>query len=144
MKAICLDVARGLNYIHLVQPDSIVHRDISSANVLLDKLPLGNWKAKLTDYGSVNILYQLHTENPGSPAYAAPEASNLQSPKTDIYSYGSLVLEMLTGQLPAPDDRQGLLCKVQYQQLLRLIRRYLNMNPDDRNSVRHIVSELDT
>ena len=114
MKAIGLDVARGLNYLHLVQPDSVVHRDISSANVLLEQLTLGNWRAKLTDYGSVNLLRQLHTENPGSPAYAAPEASNphLQSPKMDIYSFGALLLEMLTGQLPAPNDRLGLLRKV--------------------------------
>ena len=114
MKAIGLDVARGLNYLHLVQPDSIVHRDISSANVLLEQLTLGNWRAKLTDYGSVNLLRKLHTENPGSPAYAAPEASNphLQSPKMDIYSFGALLLEMLTDQLPAPNDRLGLLRKV--------------------------------
>ena len=146
VKAVSLDVARGLNYLHLVQPDPIVHRDISSANVLLEVIQLNQWRAKLTDYGSVNLLRQLRTENPGSPAYAAPEASNprLQSPKMDIYSFGALVLEMLTGQLPAPDDRLGLLRKVQHQQLLRLIRGCLNMKPDDRPSARHIISELDT
>ena len=146
VKAISLDVARGLNYLHLIQPDSIVHRDISSANVLLEIIQLNQWRAKLTDYGSVNLHRQLRTENPGSPAYAAPEASNphLQSPKMDIYSFGALVLEMLTGQLPAPDDRLGLLRKVQHQQLLRLIRGCLNMNPDDRPSARHIISELDS
>ena len=145
VKAISLDVARGLNYLHLVQPDPIVHRDISSANVLLEQLPLSNWRAKLTDYGSVNLLRQLRTENPGSPAYAAPEASNprLQSPKMDIYNFGALVLEMLTGQLPAPDDRLGLLRKVQHQQLQRLIRRCLNVNPQDRPSAHNIISELE-
>ena len=40
VKAISLDVALGLNYLHLIQPDPIVHRDISSANVLLEQLPL--------------------------------------------------------------------------------------------------------
>ena len=146
VKAVSVDVARGLNYLHLVQPDPIVHRDISSANVLLEVIQLNQWRAKLTDYGSVNLLRQLRTENPGSPAYAAPEASNphLQSPKMDIYSFGALVLEMLTGQLPAPDDRLGLLRKVQHQQLLRLIRGCLNTNPDDRPSARHIISELNT
>ena len=145
VKAISLDVARGLNYLHLIQPDPIVHRDISSANVLLEKFTLHSWRAKLTDYGSVNLLRQLRTENPGSPAYAAPEASNprLQSPKMDMYSFGALVLEMLTGRLPAPDDRLGLLRKVQHQQLLSLIRRCLNTNPDDRPSACDIISELD-
>ena len=145
VKAISLDVARGLNYLHLVQPDPIVHRDISSANVLLEQLTLGNLRAKLTDYGSVNLVRQLRTENPGSPAYAAPEASNprLQSSKMDIYSFGALVLEMLTGQLPAPDDRPGLLRKVQHQQLLHLISGCLNMNPDNTPSACDIISELD-
>ena len=145
VNAISLDVARGLNYLHLIQPDPIVHRDISSANVLLEQLPLHSWRAKLTDYGSVNLVCQLHTENPGSPAYAAPEASNprLQSPKMDIYSFGALVLEMLTGRLPAPDSRPGMFRKVQHEQFLRLIRRCLNDNPEDRPSASDIISELD-
>ena len=144
VKAICLDVARGLNYLHLVQPDPIVHRDISSANVLLEQLPLHSWRAKLTDYGSVNLVRQLRTENPGSPAYAAPEASNprLQSSKMDIYSFGALVLEILTGRLPAPDDRLGLLRRVHHDQLLRLIRICLSDDPEDRPSASDIIVEL--
>ena len=144
VKAISLDVARGLNYLHLIQPDPIVHRDISSANVLLEQLPLNQWRAKLTDYGSVNLLRQLRTVNPGSPAYAAPEASNphRQSPKMDVYSFGALVLEMLTGRLPAPDDRPGLLRRVHHDQLLHLIRRCLSDNPEDRPSASDIIVEL--
>ena len=144
VKAISLDVALGLNYLHLIQPDPIVHRDISSANVLLEELPHSKWRAKLTDYGSVNVVRQLRTENPGSPAYAAPEASNprLQSPKMDIYSFGALILEMLTGRLPAPDQRPGLLCQVHHEQLLRLIRRCFSENPEDRPSASGIISEL--
>ena len=143
VKAISLDVARGLSYLHLIQPDSIVHRDISSANVLLEQLPLNQWRAKLTDYGSVKLVRQLHTANPGSPAYAAPEASNphLQSPKMDIYSFGALVLEMLNGRLPAPDDRPGMLRRVQHEQLLCLIRCLIH-NPEDRPSAIDIISEL--
>ena len=144
VKAISLDMAQGLNYLHLIQPDPIVHRDISSANVLLEKLPDSKWRAKLTDYGSVNLVRQLRTENPGSPAYAAPEASNphLQSPKMDIYSLGALILEMLTGRLPATDLRPGLLCQVHHEQLLCLIRRCLSENPEDRPSASGIISEL--
>ena len=144
VKAISLDVALGLNYLHLIQPDPIVHRDISSANVLLEKLSEGKWRAKLTDYGSVNVVRQLRTENPVSPAYAAPEASNphLQSLKMDIYSFGALILEMLTGRLPAPDQRPGLLCQVHHEELLRLIRRCLSENPEDRPSASGIISEL--
>ena len=144
VKAISLDVACGLNYLHLIQPDPIVHRDISSANVLLEDLPHRMWRAKLTDYGSVNVVCQLHTQNPGSPAYSAPEASDpcLQSPKMDIYSFGALVLEMLTGRLPAPDDRPGLLCQVRHEQLLHLIRRCLSERKENRPSASDIVSDL--
>ena len=144
VKAISLDVAFGLNYLHLIQPDPIVHRDISSANVLLEVIQLNQWRAKLTDYGSVNVVCQLHTQNPGSPAYSAPEASDprLQSPKMDIYSFGALVLEMLTGRLPAPDDRPGLLCQVRHKQLLHLIRRCLSERKEDRPSSSDIVSDL--
>ena len=146
VKAISLDVALGLNYLHLIQPDPIVHRDISSANVLLEELPHSKWRAKLTDYGSVNVVRQLRTENPGSPAYAAPEASNprLQSPKMDIYSFGALILEMLTGRLPTPEDRPGMFRKVQHEQLLRLIRRCLKEKSEDRPSASGIISELNS
>ena len=144
VKAISLDVVLGLNYLHLIQPDPIVHRDISSANVLLEELPHSKWRAKLIDYGSVNVVRQLRTENPGSLAYAAPEASNprLQSPKMDIYSFGALILEMLTGRLPAPDQRPGLLCQVHHEHFLRLIRMCLSENPEDRPSASAIISEL--
>ena len=142
--SISLDVARALTYLHQIQPDAVVHRDISSANVLLEQLPGGKWRAKVTDYGSVNIVRQLNTQNPGSPVYSAPEASipSLQSPKMDIFSFGALVLEMLTGRLPAPDDRPGLLDKVFHEQLLDLIERCLSEIPEDRPSASAIISEL--
>ena len=145
VKSISLDVARALSYLHQIKPDPIVHRDISSANVLLEPLlPPKTWRAKVTDYGSVNIVRQLNTENPGGPAYAAPEANNprLQSPKMDIYSFGALVLEMLTGHLPSPEDRPELLCQVQHEQLLRLIRRCLSERIEDRPNASVIISEL--
>ena len=97
--SIGLDVARALNYLHLMQPHPLIHRDISSANVLLEPLPNGRWKAKVSDYGTVNLLQRLDTICPGNPSYAAPEASdpNQQSTKMDIFSFGALLLEMLTG-----------------------------------------------
>ena len=139
-----LDVARALNYLHLMEPVALIHRDISSANVLLQPLPLGRWKAKVTDYGSVNLVRQLKTENPGSPAYSAPEANNhqLQSAKMDIYSFGALVLEMLTGELPVPEQRKRLLRIIRHQQLLDLIRRCLSERRDDRPNAGDIITEL--
>ena len=101
---ISCDVACALCYLHsLLEP--IIHRDVSSANVLLNSTK-GGWVAKLGDYGSANFQAKLQTVGPGSPAYAAPEASRPeeQGPKMDVYSYGVLVLEMCTGTLPDPRD----------------------------------------
>ena len=142
--SVSLDVARALNYLHQMQPDPIIHRDISSANVLLEPLRDWQWRAKLSDYGTVNLFHQLETVNPGSPVYAAPEANNprLQSPKMDIYSFGALMLEMLTGQLPTPEDRPALLIKVQHDQLLDLIHRCLSERAQDRPDAATFIREL--
>ena len=143
VKSISLDVARALNYLHQMQPDPIIHRDISSANVLLEPLPGGQWRAKLSDYGTVNLVRQLATVNPGSPVYAAPEANDprLQSPKMDIYSFGALMLEMVTGRMPTPEDRPILLLKVQHEQLLDIIQRCLSERKDRPNATT-IIREL--
>ena len=142
--SVSLDVARALNYLHRMQPDPIIHRDISSANVLLEPLLVGQWRAKLSDYGTVNLFHQLETVNPGSPVYAAPEANDprLQSTKMDIYSFGALMLEMLTGQLPTPEDRPALLLKVQHDQLLDLIHRCLSERAQDRPDAATFIREL--
>ena len=99
MISIGADVARVLNYLHLMKPDPIIHRDVSSANVLLEPIGSGNWKAKVPDYGSANFLSKVTTQGPGN---AAPESFNpkQQSPKMDVYSFGILLLEMATGQFP--------------------------------------------
>ena len=142
--SVSLDVARALNYLHQMQPDPIIHRDISSANVLLEPLRDGQWRAKLSDYGTVNLFHQLETVNPGSPVYAAPEANDprLQSTKMDIYSFGALMVEMLTGQLPTPEDRPALLLKVHHDQLLDLIHRCLSERAHDRPDAATFIGEL--
>ena len=144
VSSIGLGVARALNYLHQMQPDPIIHRDISSANVLLEPLPLGRWRAKVTDYGSVNLQQQLETVGPGNPTYAAPEANDphLQSPKMDIFSFGILLIEMLTGELPPSDERHLLMGTIRHRQLLALIERCLNQQRENRPSASDIISEL--
>ena len=102
--SIGLDVARALNYLHLMRPHTLIHRDISSANILLERLLINDhWRAKVSDYGTVNLQENLATVGPGSPCYAAPEANDptQQSPKMDIFSFGALLMEMLSGELTA-------------------------------------------
>ena len=145
VSSISLDVSRALNYLHQMQPDPIIHRDISSANVLLESLPMGRWRAKVTDYGSVNLQQQLETEGPGNPTYAAPEANHprLQSPKMDIFSFGILLIEMLTGELPPSDERHLLMGTIRHRRLLALIERCLNQQRENRPSSSDIISELE-
>ena len=140
--AIGLDVVRALNYLHRM---CLIHRDISSANVLLESLSNNRWRAKLSDYGTVNLQQQLETVGPGSPCYASPEANDptRQSPKMDIFSFGALLVEMLTGELPAPEIRPRLLVKIHHQRLLALIRRCLSENREARPSASDIITELD-
>ena len=78
---LALDVAIALNYLHLNKPFPIIHRDISSSNVLLWRRD-DRWRAKLSDYGAANFMRQFMTCNPGARIYAAPEAlTSQQSPK---------------------------------------------------------------
>ena len=142
--SISLDVAKALNYLHLMQPHPIIHRDISSANVLLDPLPDNQWKAKVSDYGSVNLQQQLHTENPGNPVYSSPESSNpnLQSPKMDIFSFGVLLVEMLTGRFPEVSHRQRLIGSIDDAGYLALIEQCLNEERDHRPSAQQLINTL--
>ena len=90
------DVALALNYLHLWKPDPIIHRDVSSPNVLLDPTVGDSYKAKVAGYGTVIFQQQAKTFMPGNPAYASPESRDpeIQSPSMDVYSYSVLLMEM--------------------------------------------------
>ena len=107
IKSIGQDVARALNYMHLTRPDPILHRDISSANVLLNPTPSNGWLAKLSDYGSANFLRKVKTIGPGNPAYSAPEAAipSKQSIKMDVFSFGVMLVEMVIRKSPDQEIR---------------------------------------
>ena len=67
-----VDIAQALNYLHLSKPP-IIHRDISSANVLLWRQG-EQWRGKVSDYGTANFMQQVMTVAPGAMIYSAPEA----------------------------------------------------------------------
>jgi serine/threonine protein kinase len=142
--SIAIDVACALNYLHHMTPNPIVHRDLSSANVLLQPTPNGGWLAKVSDYGSANFQSQLQTLNPGSPVYSAPESSFpfFQSPKMDIYSFGVLLVEMCTCEFPVPERRAELIQSIRYPQLVDLITQCLNEDPDRRPTAALLVDLL--
>ena len=86
VSTISLDVARALNYLHQKKPP-IIHRDISSANVLLWRQG-DQWRGKVSDYGTANFMQHTMTVGPGAMIYMAPEA--LTSNQTVKVSYDLL------------------------------------------------------
>ena len=90
IRAISLDVARGLNYLHHKKPVPIIHRDISSANVLLWRQG-DQWRGKVSDYGTCNFMQQTMTVAPGAMIYSAPEAlTSNQTVKVSLSEHSRL------------------------------------------------------
>ena len=90
IRVISLDVARALNYLHQKKPEPIIHRDVSSANVLLWRQG-DQWRAKVSDYGTANFIQQTMTVAPGAMIYSAPEAlTSNQTVKVSLSEYSRL------------------------------------------------------
>ena len=104
------DVALGLCYLHSQTP-AIIHRDLSSNNVLLTP----NMTAKISDLGVARILnltplqVSRMTQTPGTPAYMPPEVM-VANPKYDTsvdeFSYGIMMIHMFSGRWPEPQVGQ--------------------------------------
>ena len=148
------DVARGLNYLH-ERHDPIIHRDVSAPNVLLEALPNGTWRGKVSDLGSANIAKLAHTVAPGAIIYTAPEtflqfAHNpgssppRQTTKMDVYSYGILLCEVVTSRLPDADQCMDMLGQVQHQWpfMHKLIISCTQRNPDERPTMAEVLAKL--
>jgi serine/threonine protein kinase len=139
--------AQGLDYLH---KRGIVHQDIKPENVLIDED--GNFV--ITDFGISN---QADKENEnGTPAYMAPERygkNHDSNPKSDIWSLGASVFELITGDVPF-GDRGGMIQATgevipelpktfKNKKIRELVSRCLALNPDDRPSADEIVFEID-
>ena len=91
IRVISLDVARAINYLHQKKPEPIIHRDVSSANVLLWRQG-DQWRAKVSDYGTANFIQQTMTVAPGAMIYSAPEAlTSNQTVKVSLSEYSRLL-----------------------------------------------------
>ncbi|KAJ6790941.1 putative receptor-like protein kinase [Iris pallida] len=104
---ILLGTAKALAYLHEAIEPKVVHRDIKSSNILIDK----EFDAKVSDFGLAKLLgagkSHITTRVMGTFGYVAPEYANtgLLNEKSDIYSFGIVVLEAITGRDPVDYSR---------------------------------------
>nr|APU94860.1 leucine-rich repeat receptor-like protein kinase [Pohlia nutans] len=99
-KCIALGAARGLLYLHEHCDPKIIHRDVKAANILLDE----DFEAVVGDFGLAKLLdhrnSHVTTAVRGTVGHIAPEylSTGQSSEKTDVFGYGVLLLELITGQ----------------------------------------------
>ncbi|GAA0179946.1 hypothetical protein LIER_30043 [Lithospermum erythrorhizon] len=169
---IALGVAQGICYLHHDCHPVIVHRDLKPSNILLDS----EMEARVADFGVAKLIQGEETMSviAGSYGYIAPEyAYTLQvDEKSDIYSYGVVLMELLSGKrsvdaefgegnsivdwirskmkikngvLDVLDNNAGASCASVREEMMLLLRIALlctSRNPTDRPSMRDVVSML--
>ncbi|KAJ0230546.1 Serine/threonine-protein kinase CDG1 [Hirschfeldia incana] len=107
---IALGSAKGLAYLHNVAQPPVIYRDLKTANILLDH----GYKPKLSDFGLAKFgpsgdMSHVSTRVMGTHGYCAPEyaSTGKLTMKSDIYSFGVVMLELITGRKPIGDACLG-------------------------------------
>ncbi|PIN05864.1 Serine/threonine protein kinase [Handroanthus impetiginosus] len=108
---IALGVAEGLQYLHRDCQRRIIHRDITASNILLSE----DYEAQISDFGLAKWLPEKwvhHVVSPieGTFGYMAPEyfMHGIVHEKTDVFAFGVLLLELITGRRAVDSSRQSL------------------------------------
>ncbi|KAK4354709.1 hypothetical protein RND71_026903 [Anisodus tanguticus] len=104
---IILGTAKGLTYLHEGLEPKVVHRDIKSSNILIDK----QWNSKVSDFGLAKLLGSersyVTTRVMGTFGYVAPEyaSTGMLNDRSDVYSFGILIMEIISGRNPVDYSR---------------------------------------
>lgn len=109
---VALQAAQGIEYLHEYTVPAVIHRDVKSANILLDS----DWTAKVSDFGLSLVgpdpdkgESHLSLGAAGTVGYMDPEYYRLQqlTTKSDVYSFGVVLLELLSGQKAIHRNEDG-------------------------------------
>lgn len=107
---IALDAAKGLEYLHDKANPPVIYRDLKSSNILLDT----EFNAKLSDFGLAKLgptgdKSHVSSRVMGTYGYCAPEyqRTGQLTVKSDVYSYGVVLLELITGRRVIDNSRPG-------------------------------------
>ena len=150
--AIFRDVAYGLHYLH-EHSEPIIHRDVSAPNILLESLPGDMWRAKLSDFGSANFLKHAKTLGVGAIVYTAPEMFPREGPsapmprptaKCDVFSYGIVLVEVITKTMPTTENRHQLFGEVKrkWRLMYDLISQCTEVSPHARPTMAEVLNSL--
>ena len=149
-----VDVAKGMHYLHTLDPP-VIHRDLKSLNVLLT----ADYTAKVCDFGLSKVVakHRLHTSGVGTPQWSAPEVMSGPNydTKADVYSFGVLLWELTHKEVPytgydpiqmAVNVIAGMRPKISSRcdpLLAGMIRKCWAADPASRPPFSQVISELD-
>ncbi|XP_057808157.1 wall-associated receptor kinase 2-like [Salvia miltiorrhiza] len=170
---IASEAAGALSYLHSAANIPIIHRDVKSANILLDEY----FTAKISDFGASRLISLDQTEVTtlvqGTLGYLDPEYfhSSQLTEKSDVYSFGVVLAELMTGKRPIDMERsletrnlttyfcmsvkENKLFQIleprvvregsleQLQAMAQLVKRCLNLNGEDRPTMKEVAMELE-